>query len=389
MPQRSRPIVRAGAAAGRALAAAIPPEVGAVLVGSRIALTIVGVLSVSLLTGPETVLFDWTGISPLDVWLRWDAPFYVQIATSGYNPESPLPNIVFFPLYPALIRGTAALAGGGSLAMWIAALLIALAGLVAAIGYLIALARIDLGDQVARRAATYLLIFPTTLFLTAAYPESLFLALTLACFYYARRGRWWLVGLLGLAASLTRPYGALLVIPLAFEYLLQRSFDLRQVRRDSLWIGVVPLGLPIFLGYIAWTFGPGAMAAAQHTWGRGFVPPWVIVGRLFEGPVVVHGLTLGISMVDLAFAGFFVIMVLVSWWRLRPSYALHATLLLAAFLSSGQFSSVPRYGLAIFPVFLLLGLLADRGSRHQAILSISVILAGFAMALFNSGVWVA
>jgi hypothetical protein len=150
------------------------------------------------------------------------------------------------------------------------------------------------------------------------------------------------------------------------------------------------MGLPLFLAYIAWKFqDPGVMGAAQQIWGRGFVPPWEIVTRLFEGPVVVHGITLGISLVDLVFAALFGVVVVVSWWSLRPTYALYSTLLLATVLSSGAFTSVPRYGLAIFPMFLVLGLWAESGSRHEAILTVSLILASFAMALFASGRWVA
>jgi hypothetical protein len=96
-----------------------------------------------------------------------------------------------------------------------------------------------------------------------------------------------------------------------------------------------------------------------------------------------------VSIVDLVFAGFFVSVVIASWWRLRPTYALHATVLLATILSSGAFTSLPRYGLAIFPIYLLLAAWADRSARHQAIVTASAILAGLAMALFASGRWVA
>lgn len=389
MPRFARPILDAAAAAAHALRRAIPTEVAAVLVGSRIVLTLVGVLSMHLLTGPETVLYPAIGVDWIDTWTRWDGPFYVGIAASGYNPDSPLPNIVFFPLYPALIRVVGTLGGGGLGALWLSAILVSLGSLVAAVGYLVALARLDHSHRVARRAATYLLVFPTTLFLSAAYPESLFLALTVACFYHARCGQWWLVGLLGFAASLTRPYGALLVIPLAFEYLLQGGFAVREVRRDMLWIGLVPMGLVAFLGYVAWRFGPDAMGIAQRTWGRGFVAPWDVALRVFDGPVLVHGMTIGISLVDLGFAAFLVAIVVVSWWRLRPTYALYASVLLATILSSGAFTSLPRYGLAIFPMFMVLGLWADRSARHEAILTVSAVLAGLAMALFASGRWVA
>jgi hypothetical protein len=386
-----RTVVRAGAAAGRRLRAAIPADILAVLVSTRVALTVVGLLSLALVpSGAPTELHPPTGVAALDVWTRWDGPFYVQIAQSGYDARSALPTIVFFPLYPALIRAVAAVGGGGPLALWVAALAISLVSLATAVGYLIALARMDFGEHVARRAALYLLAFPTTLFLTATYPESLFLALVVASFYYARQGRWWLVGILGLAASLTRPYGALLLIPLAFEYLLQRDFDWRRIRPGVLWLGLVPSGLGLFLAYVAWKFGPDAMGAAQDIWGRRVVAPWDVLARYLEGPVIVHGFsTAGSSLVDLAFAAFFAAMVVVAWLRLRPTYAIYATLLLVAFLSSGKFVSVPRYGLALFPVFLGLALLPEHGARHHAILTALLILASVAMVMFATVRWVA
>jgi Mannosyltransferase (PIG-V) len=389
VPALTRRIGELATAVARALTRAIPADVLAVLVASRVALALVGLLSMHLLAGPETVLYPATGIDVIDVWTRWDGPFYVQIAAHGYDPDSALPNIVFFPLYPALISVVGALGWGGIGALWVAALVVSFAALVAAVAYLVALARIELGHGAARRAAVYLLVFPTTLFLTAAYPESLFLALSVGSFYHARRGQWWVAALLGFAASLARPYGALLVVPLALEYLLQRRFDLRLVRRDVLWLGIVPLGLVAFLAYIASRFGAEAMGTAQQIWGRGFVPPWEVALRIFDGPVVLHGMTVGVSVVDLVFAAFLLIMVVVAWRRLRPTYALHATVLLATILSSGAFTSVPRYGLAIFPVYLLLGAWAHRSARHEAIVTVSAILAGLAMALFASGSWVA
>jgi Mannosyltransferase (PIG-V) len=387
-----RPVSRVGATARELMRTAIPSDVLATFVSTRIGLTIVGIVAVAVLpAGHPTVLSPPTGILPIDVWTRWDGPFYVNIAAAGYDARPPLPNIVFFPLYPALIRVIAAIAGDGSLRFWVAALSVSLVSLVVAVAYLIALVRIDFSERVARRAAIFLLVFPTSLFLSATYPESLFLALSVASFYYARRERWWLVGLLGCAASLTRPYGALLAIPLAFEYLLQRDFDLRRVRLGFLWIGLIPLGLAFFLGYIAWKFqDPGVMGAAQEIWGRGFVPPWEVLAKYVEGPVIVHGFSyLGVSLVDLAFAAFFGVMVIYAWRRLRPTYAIYATLLLVTFLSSGKFVSVGRYGLALFPVFLGLALLADTRPSRDAIVSASLLFAGLAMAMFATVYWLA
>ena len=64
-------------------------------------------------------------------------------------------------------------------------------------------------DERARqpRAVVYLAIGPLSFFLQAVYTESLFLLLSLACFVFAREGRWRLAGVMGLLATLTRSTG--------------------------------------------------------------------------------------------------------------------------------------------------------------------------------------
>ena len=75
-----------------------------------------------------------------------------------------------------------------------------------------------IGDEIAGRAVWLLAIFPTSVFFTTLYTESLFLMTSVAAFYYARRSRWALAGIWGLLASLTRVTGLLLLLPLAWEY---------------------------------------------------------------------------------------------------------------------------------------------------------------------------
>ena len=65
-----------------------------------------------------------------------------------------------------------------------------------------------LGEAGARRAVLYLAVFPTSLYLGAVYSESLFLALALATFVLAERGRLGLAGVAVGLALLTRAQGA-------------------------------------------------------------------------------------------------------------------------------------------------------------------------------------
>ena len=73
------------------------------------------------------------------------------------------------------------------------------------------------GPPVGLRAAWFLLIFPTAYFLHIGYTESLFLALVLGSFLAARTDRWWLAGILGGLAALTRINGLVLIPALAAE----------------------------------------------------------------------------------------------------------------------------------------------------------------------------
>ena len=74
----------------------------------------------------------------------------------------------------------------------------------------------------ARTTILLIAIFPTAFFFLAPYSESPFLLLSVSAFWFARRDRWALAGLMGALAALTRSIGVLLVLGLAVEA-IQRS----------------------------------------------------------------------------------------------------------------------------------------------------------------------
>ena len=98
--------------------------------------------------------------------------------------------MAFFPLYPLLIRFVGALAGNH----FIAGLLISNACFFFGLLFLYKLLEHEYDRSVARRAIFYVSIFPTAVFFSAVYTESLFFMLTVASFYYMRERRWWLAG---------------------------------------------------------------------------------------------------------------------------------------------------------------------------------------------------
>ena len=175
----------------RALSMVFLRDVSFPFVLTRALLAIVAVISTAALPLSPWIPSSWVrpGVLPvLDAFSHWDGLRYVDIALSGYGTADPT-TVAFFPLYPLLMRAGAMLTGSvtlQSLEIW--GIVISNLCLLIAAGLLVALCRMEFGKAVASRAAWYLLIFPTSLFLSAIYAESLFLALSLGSVLAARRG---------------------------------------------------------------------------------------------------------------------------------------------------------------------------------------------------------
>jgi len=146
----------------------------------------------------------------LDVWARWDSQWFVRIAEHGYGVAHEAP--AFFPLYPSLLAGLGRVFFGHYV---LAGVVLSLAAALIAFALLHTLAETKLGVAGARRAVLYLALFPMSLFLQAVYSESLYLALVLAAFVLAERGRFGWAGAAAGLALLTRSSGIALLPALA------------------------------------------------------------------------------------------------------------------------------------------------------------------------------
>jgi Gpi18-like mannosyltransferase len=172
---------------------------------------------------------------------RWDTFFYYTIATDGYSWDAAAfrhYNVVFFPLYPVLMRWGGAALGGHPL---VAGLIISLVAYAGALVLLYRLALLELGDDYAWRVILLISTFPYALYFSAVYTESLFLLLTVGAFYAMRRGRLGWAALCGLAAGLTRPNGFWLALPLALLAVRPPDRDLSDASPRR------PISLPLAL----------------------------------------------------------------------------------------------------------------------------------------------
>ena len=299
-----------------------------------------------------------------------DAWWYRTISLGGYEGRA----VAFFPLYPLTVRWVSAL---GMDWLWAALLVsnLALLGALVLFGAVATAAGFAAED--AERAVTYLAFFPTAYFFSLPLTESLFLFLSLAAFLGALRERWWLAGLCGGLAALTRVPGALLLLPVLVIAWQKRA------RWHALWLLLVPAGTGAFMAFLyARTGDPLAFRAAHAGWGRGLTWVWTPIVRFFSAPqnvsepwnfVAFHVLVAAL----LLFAAVFLFA--------RREWALGvytlASLLLP--LASGSLQSLGRIAMVVFPLFLVLAVLGRARTADRVILAVSVILLGWLVALFT------
>ena len=319
----------------------------------------------------------------LAVWGRWDAVHYLDIATQGYQGT----DMAFFPFYPLLIRLVGSLAGNHL----IAGLLISSVAFFFGLLYLYKLLEHEYDRAVARRAIFYVSIFPTAIYFTAVYTESLFFMLTVASFYYMRERAWWLAGVFGFFAALTRVEGILLLVPFVIEWYGQdRPFRLRHLY-DLGAATLIPLGLVVYMAYL-WVLraDPLYFSHVQVHWNRHFAMPWVSVANSFGK--IAHAVSPQIvasQSLELAFT-FLMIAVLLGGWRsLRPSYIAYMALSILIPMSTSNLMSMPRFALVLFPMFAIMARWGERPWVNNVILAFSLPLLGLFTVLFADWYWVA
>ncbi len=319
----------------------------------------------------------------LAVWGRWDAVHYLNIATLGYQGT----DMAFFPLYPLLIRIVGSLAGNHL----IAGLLISNASFFFGLLYLYKLLEHEYDRAVARRAIFYVSIFPTAVYFTAVYSESLFFMLTVASFYYMRSRQWWMAGIFGFFAALTRVEGILLIVPFVIEWMTQERPLRPRALRDLAAGALIPLGLAIYMAYL-WVLraDPLYFSHVQIHWNRHLAPPWVSLANAF-GKLAHHA---GAQLVanqslEIAFTLLMIFVLLAGLHSLRPSYIAYMALSILVPMSTSNLMSMPRFALVLFPMFAILARWGDRPWVNNVILAFSLPLLGLFTVLFADWYWVA
>lgn len=379
---------------------------------SRLALLIVGIVSTGLLGSGLAVMkgnlvYHEEVSRPLDIWARWDSEWYLLIAKEGYAGDDvrahyenlgvsyePEATAGFLPLYPLLIRALSPVTGGVGAGILISNVAL---GLALVLLYKLTYSAVA-GTGERRRlaglaACAALLSHPMSLFLSAVYAESLFLALSLATWDFARRGRFAAAGIVGALATLTRPFGVFLLAPAAWEWWARRSAaknpdGAKQPGLAALvWLTAIPAALGGFMLYCGRVFAdPLAFVHRQSRWRGGMSGPWHAFIRWWEAGPAPHGAHN--STLEMFIAAATLLALPFVFRGLGPSLGIYSVLCALAPLGSTVWS-FGRLSLPIFPIFMLIGAAVGAGRSRVATLYffIGSALSGLLMALYANWWW--
>lgn len=321
--------------------------------------------------------YDW-----LYLFGAWDTGYYYSIAQAWY-PSHAGPEWAFFPLYPGLTRVLLLLGMNLYLAAFAVA---ALSGLISIPLFFKVARRYLLNGQALNATLLYFLFPPIFVFVGVSYSEPLFLLLTLLTWHYHKCHKDVRAAMAAGLASLTRPYGVLIVLPLIYDHLNRRS--------GKLVLMTIPLILAsVWLLYGYLLSGSITILSARAYWtSSNSVIFRESLTRLLLGNVAEIGVLLGFAQRYSLEAVAAVTSVVLFLWLLRriirldralAAYALASLAVIAYFNFIPGFGSFPRYIAFIFPFGLVLH------TRHRALftgaLALSIIFDFVAWWAFLAG----
>ena len=332
--------------------------------------------------------------------LRQDAGWFLSIAQHGYSYDGndlSQQNVVFYPLYPALIKALTFV----GLSYAAAAVLIPNIAIIAAIIVLTKLIAKFYDDEVALISVALLSFYPASMFFSAAYTESLTLLFILFFFFFLNRGKFLVAAVFACLCFATRSTGLALIAPLIWE--IGRRYW-RNDRRRFLWEGLLCLvistaGLWLYMIYLWIAFrAPFAFMTAQAAWraGNRFGSPLLlqpVVRAAADARYHLQHAILDINSISFVLFVVFAAMLIVFRKQLSaPLMLFSAGVLLLPYLTrSGSvgFGSFSRYIMLAFPVFMAVANFCRRRIWLALVIcGISGALLFWYTALFAEWYWI-
>lgn len=329
-------------------------------------------------------------------WFNFDGEHYLSLIREGYRPLT----YFFFPGFPFLIKYVAGLFASSMYSYAILGLTISNAIFFVALVGFWKLITIDYDEKVAKVAVILLLVFPTSFYFASFYTESTFLAMVVWSMYFARKEKWFLSGITGGISSLTRVIGVSLFPSILTEFILKYKSAKKIFSKFNIfYLLLIPLGLAIYMYYL-WrvTGDPLNFLHTVGIFGAQRSSNFVMLPQVFYRYIfkIIPNLnfeyfpSLFTTLMEFVVSLLFLIVSILSFYKLRLSYSVYILLGYLIPTLSGSFSSLPRYVVVIFPAFIFISLWLRNKSLFvkTTVYSLSVISLVISTMMFVRGYWI-
>jgi hypothetical protein len=344
--------------------------------------------------------FDWPRW--IYSWANFDGVHYLTIAERGYKGIGLIQ--AFFPVWPGLVTIFSQITG---LDLLLSGLLLSHVFSFTAVLLLWTYLKTTLGPKTANWGLVWWLLTPTAFFTLAFYNEGLFVSLAIGSILAAKKNRWWLAGLLASIAAATRVVGIFLVLALAAELIQQTHFTwsyawIKKNFSKMIAITIGTVGLLLYMVYLWLEFhDPVYFLHVQSAFGAGRQTSLVIWPQVVWRGLMILFTARPFDWKYLTYVQEFiagvgsVAIVLWGWWhrkktQLTTPLALYSLSCLLLPTLTGTFSSMPRYILAAWPLWIAVAYWSQKNPKWALLaLAFSVGLLIINTVLFVQGYWIA
>lgn len=339
-----------------------------------------------------TPLLNGWGGALLGVWQRWDGIHYQRIALSGYaDPQLSL----FYPLYPVASRWLAELTHLNLLAAFL---------LVSNLAFLLSMVLVHkivsqyYSVQVARGTIAALVLFPSSFYFYAIFPQSLLLFFILLSYYCVRRGWWVAAAVSGFFAGLTHSTAIALTFLVgveAIQFLWPQVIALRERRFVFRWKYVIVLlapitnvlGIGVFMLWRNLAGFPSYVELQSTAYAKALSLPWDGVEAIIQSmispsnqanPIMAWTNTAVLLLIAILLIWSFR-RIPWSWWVMQLGFLIFIT---TNHNAGNPLISFFRYCLIVFPLFVEISLLGQRPGWRLLKFGLGLFLAILFSAMF-------
>lgn len=320
------------------------------------------------------------------IWGGFDGVHYLNISQNGYASQF---TQAFLPTYPILIK---IFTFGFIPPLYVGVLI----NNICFLASLIVVKKVFTSMSISSNYKFFVIlyfVFPTSFFFSAVYTEGLFLLLSVMVFYYFSKEKYFYTGLFGAIGSSVKLIGAF-IFPVLIMSLVFVSLRKIKVSKNLFWLLIIPAGLIAYMVFLQIQFGDFLyFLHAQNYFGNARSSNFVLLPQVvfrymkIFATVPIFTTMYFISVLELLSAAFFILIPLILYKKIPLNWLLYSLTIVVVPSLTGTFSSMPRYVLMSFPVFMLVSKLKPR--YFYPIAFVLACLQVILFSLFASGTFVA